>query len=628
MTLFVIFVFGAVVIGSGAMLSPAWNTRQPRIGLTAALALGIVVGGAVFWAMLFGWDTLVVDYLLFALVTAIFLFGTLSYGQKRAEARGETLDDADQGWLSPRDLLLFGLVALIFVLPALILPVPLDTDAQGFGYLALMARDGGSFRTLAPFHPEISYLYAPGLPALAAYLSQQLDAGLQQVQFGIGAVLCIVLVLLAFDFGSEFYSKRMGRAMALAMVGGGGLFLTYMDSHFTTLLALVFAFACITFALRYLRDRWLPDLIAGGLMLGAVVLCHPDTTIILALGYAPFLLTLWMSKPRPTFRTWLALAAGIPLVALLGIAPWLWNIRDLIGADITSPFPRFTHHALMFITFHGVWIIPASIIGAVAYVRKRDPAAIFSIGWLIFALDFAAFGVLESLLPGVIAPLTRYDYPFSIAWHAPIIPYTILGGMGLLWLWDRVLERRIGVLVHRFAPVLIIAAAALVLGVGVYNEQILAFTKGRVGFFGAFSSRADVAAMEWIRANTPPDARILNHPGPHEGDWAAVISERDAVYFRPQPFFVGTDTADAEQARLLAFWRDPVADSNRALLAESGIDYVLVPQIVTDPASMESMYRWRAPLSAPEILHKRVAEAVYLELVFEQDGAQVYAVTP
>src|SRR5688500_19575916 len=88
MPLFIFFILGAVIIGTGALLAPAWPTSQPCIGLAAALALGIVVGGALFWAMLFGWNTLAVDYLLFALVTTIFLGGTLTYGQKRAEKRG------------------------------------------------------------------------------------------------------------------------------------------------------------------------------------------------------------------------------------------------------------------------------------------------------------------------------------------------------------------------------------------------------------------------------------------------------------------------------------------------------------------------------------------------------------
>jgi hypothetical protein len=177
MPLVIVFVFGAVVVGAGAMLAPAWPTAQPRIGLMAALALGLVIGGAVFWAMLFGWNTLVIDYLLFALVTSIFLFGTLSYGQKRAEKRGEELADADQGWPGPIDLLFFAFAALVFIFPALVLPVPLDTDAQGFGYLALMARMGGGFSTLAPFHPEITYLYSPGFTASCGGCSALFHAG-------------------------------------------------------------------------------------------------------------------------------------------------------------------------------------------------------------------------------------------------------------------------------------------------------------------------------------------------------------------------------------------------------------------------------------------------------------------
>ena len=221
MPLFTIFILGAVIVGTGALLAPAWPTSQPRIGLAAALALGLVIGGAVFNAMLLGWHTLVVDYLLFALVTAIFLLGTLTFGQKRAEARGISLADFQEGWPGPRDLIFFGVAALLFIVPVLVLPVPMDTDAQGFGYLALMARLGGGFDTLAPFHPEISYLYAPGFTAITAYLSQQLGFGLHEIQFSVAAVLGFMLVWLAYDFGTELQDKRLGRAMAVAMVVSG-----------------------------------------------------------------------------------------------------------------------------------------------------------------------------------------------------------------------------------------------------------------------------------------------------------------------------------------------------------------------------------------------------------------------
>ena len=625
MILFVMFVFAAVVIGAGAMLAPALPTKQPRIALAAALALGVVIGGALFWAMLFGWDTLVVDYLLFALVSSIFLFGTLSYGQKRAEKRGEELSDADQGWTSARDLLFFGFAALVFIVPALIVPVPLDTDAQGFGYLALMARLGSSFDTLAPFHPEISYLYAPGFPALMAYLSQQLGLGLHIVQMGVAAVLCLLLVWLAYDFGSELQDKRLGRAMGIAMLGGLGLFTAYMDSHFTTLLALVFALAFLTFALRYLREHRLSDAIAAGLMLGAVVISHPDTTIILALGYVPWLLTMWLGKPRPTARVWLVLLLGVPVIALIAIAPWLAHIRDLLGAEIVSPFERDPNYWSVMILYHGIIIVPLAVLGAVVGLKRRDQAALLSVGWLILILDFSTTGIIPTLFPWL--PILRYDYPFSIAWHGPILPYTFLGGIGLLWLWDKVFEQRFGVALHRAAPALLGGLSVLALVVLFISPNLLAWSKGRVGFFGAFSSAADVAAMEWIRANAPEDARILNTPLPHEGDWVPVISERDSVYFRPQPFFHGTDASEAEQQAMLAFWRNPADPANADLLRAAGIDFVIVPQIITDPNSINTMLRWREPLTdgyAP--MESSVSDADYLELVFDQDGAQVWAV--
>jgi hypothetical protein len=628
MPLFVIFIFGAVVFGAGVMLAPAWNTTQPRIGLMAALSLGLIMGGAIFWAMLFGWNTLVIDYLLFALVTAIFLGGTLSYGQKRAEARGETLADTEQGWPGPLDLMFFALAALVFIVPAIIFPVPLDTDAQGFGYLALAAKLGGGFKTLAPWHPEITYLYSPGFPLLAAYLSQQLNQGLQSVQIALGAVLSVLLVWLAYDFGAEMRDKRLGRAMAVTMLCSLGLFTTFMDSHYTTLLGLVFALAFITYAVRFLRQPALPDAVAAGLMLGAVALSHPDMTIILGLGFAPWLLTMWLGKPRPTLRTWLVMVLGIPLVALLGIAPWLYNIRDLLGSDIVSPFTRDPAYWRAMVLYHGLWIVPVAIIGAIISLRKRDQVGILATGWLLLVLDFSSLGVLERLVPGLTAPLLRYDYPFSLAWHGPIIPYTILGGIGLLWLWDRWLQKPLEAWLCRWSYPLLAALMVAALAVLILNRPLLALSKGRAGFFGAFASAADVQAMEWLKHNTPADARVLNFPGTqkdnsHESDWVPVIAERDTVYYRWQPFFRNNQASIAEQDRLRAFWEDPADPANAALLQSAQINYVIVPQIVTDPASEAGMFRWRDPVGLVE-MRSRVSDAPYLKKVFDSDGAQVY----
>ena len=453
------------------------------------------------------------------------------------------------------------------------------------------------------------------------------------IQFAIAAVFCLLIVWLAYDFGSELRDKRLGRAMALATLIGTGLLSAYLDSHFTTLLALVFAFAFLVYVMRYLREAKTADAIAGGLMLGAVIICHPDTTIILALGYAPWLVTMWFGDPRPTPRTWLVLAIAVPLIALLAIAPWLWSIRDLLGADIVSPFARNLDYWRLMVIYQGIIIVPLALVGAVVGVRKRDQAAILSIGWVIVAFDFATTGVLPTLLAPLLAPILRYDYPFSIAWHAPIIPYSILGGIGLLWLWDRFAEARIGAALHRYAPALLVGGIVLVLAVVALREPLLRASRGIVSVYGAFSSSADVAAMEWLKLTSPQDALILNHPGPHEADWAPVIGERETIYFRPQPFFrdhgsgeVGTvDVMSPTQERLLAFWRNPADPAHEALLRDAEVDYVLVPQLVGDAQSFESLYRWRPPfIDALVTQESCVCDAPYLTRVFEQDGAAVY----
>ncbi len=313
----------------------------------------------------------------------------------------------------------------------------------------------------------------------------------------------------------------------------------------------------------------------------------------------------------------------MPLVGVLAISPWLLHIRDLLGANIVAPFERDPNYWQVMILNQGIVIVPFALIGAVVGLRRRNQAAILAVGWLILILDFSTTGILPSLFPWL--PILRYDYPFSIAWHGPIIPYSILGGIGLLWLWDRLFERRLGERLHRAAPALLVGVIALALVGLVVSPQLIAFSKGRIGFYGAFSSAADVAAMDWIKANTPEDARILNYPAPHEGDWVPVISERDSVYFRPQPFFEGTAQAEAEQQAMRAFWENPADPANAALLRDAHISYVIVPQIVGNPASFETMLRWHPPLD-DVTMQSQVSAAPYLEQVFADDGAAVYAV--
>ncbi len=276
------------------------------------------------------------------------------------------------------------------------------------------------------------------------------------------------------------------------------------------------------------------------------------------------------------------------------------------------------------LAYHGIIIVPLAVIGAVVGLKRRSQAALLAVGWLLLALDFASFGIIETLFGWLLGPLLRYDYPFSVAWHGPIIPYMLLGGIGLLWLYDKLVVPRPALKqnLRKATPVVLIAGIGIVIVGIIIAPSIQNTMRGFVQFYGAFSSEADVQAMEWLRANTPEDSRILNYSQPHEADWAPLISERDTVYYRPQPFFEGDETSLAEQERLRAFWQDPANPDNEQLLRDAGVSFVLLPQIIGNADAISSMWRWREPFIEPA--DSRIEDAAYLTEVFDADGARVY----
>ena len=104
------------------------------------------------------------------------------------------------------------------------------------------------------------------------------------------------------------------------------------------------------------------------------------------------------------------------------------------------------------------------------------------------------------------------------------------------------------------------------------------------------------------------------------------------MYYRPQPFFNRGDNdslADTpEQVALRAFWENPADSANAALLAEASVDYVIVPQVVGNPDSFAEHFRWHRPFTDLIEMESAVDDADYLELMFDADGAQVFALRP
>jgi hypothetical protein len=315
MPLFTLFIFGAVLLGAGTLFAPALPTTQPRIGAAAAFTLALIMGGALFWLNLFGGEMLVVDYVLFALLSGIVLGGTLSQAQMRAEALGKELPDAEQGWTGPEDLVFFALVGLL-VIGALLIAKPYASDGT----------------------------FAAGWELLTNYLSQQLSQARPAVQSGVAAVVAFLSVWSIYDLGSELRDKQLGRTMALVFLALPVYLLT--QGSFATLLGVLFVTVYLIFALRVARYRQWRDTLIAGLMLGATLYAGSPALIVAVVASIPWLL--WhvrgsSVKDVPPHQQMGALA-GIPIVALLATLPTLLKhlqeprtLRIYVGDGMMTP---------------------------------------------------------------------------------------------------------------------------------------------------------------------------------------------------------------------------------------------------------------------------------------------------
>jgi hypothetical protein len=324
MALFVLFIVGAVLLGAGAMLAPALRTPQPRIGLAAALSLAWVMGGAVWFSYLLGWDNLFVDYLLFALVSGVVLGGTLSGAQARAEARGETLQDEDQGWPGPGDLLFFAGAAGILIVLVITAGLPQGTTGVTLGYHTWLARLSNQFDTYAPYAPQAALFQPPGFIAITSYLSRQLEQPIPVVHFSFGAVLTLITVWLAYDWGAEIGGKARGRVYAVVCLLSGGTLAMLLTGQYTTLLANLFGMAALLSLLRVLRERLWMDAVIAGLLAGAAVYADfvvGAAVVIVCLGWS---IAAWLRSPQ---QAQLALRLGAVVLACgFGLFPWLLRL--------------------------------------------------------------------------------------------------------------------------------------------------------------------------------------------------------------------------------------------------------------------------------------------------------------
>src|SRR5262249_16343315 len=155
---------------------------------------------------------------------------------------------------------------------------------------------------------------------------------------------------------------------------------------------------------------------------------------------------------------------------------------------------------------HGLLWPFLALLGAAYALPARPLWALTMAGWLVGIIELSTLGMLERLLPGLAAGVSRFNFPFSLAWPGPILPFMVLGASIVIRVAGHFDGRRLSLWVGRGLIVVPIAACLAALLAG----PLLAQSRHVLGIHGAFASANDVVAMRWLRAHADPAARVLN----------------------------------------------------------------------------------------------------------------------
>lgn len=331
MTIFVIFILVGLTLGTGTMLAPALATRQPRIGVSGVFSFGVVLSGAIFWGAAFGWDTLAVDYLWFALIIGIFLGGTLTVGMKRLEEAKAAGIDGVMGWPGVRTLGFFFL--WLAIVTALLWREDFDSQLKGTSGLQVKSEALQTSNRLSILQ-ELPGDGAPGVPTLLSYLDQQLPARAGDILRALSATLLMLLLWQLHDLGREasIHEKWVWAGIVLTTPAA-----LWMRTETTLLLALNFYTAFVFFTWRWSRHFLYFDAFAAAVCATAAILTIPAAVypilglyILLTLVSRPRDATAgeaislsWVQKlPSNRIVRWVV----VPLMMLIGLSPWLASL--------------------------------------------------------------------------------------------------------------------------------------------------------------------------------------------------------------------------------------------------------------------------------------------------------------
>lgn len=583
------------------------------IALTALVALAGFLGG---WQFSASW-----------LVFAYGLLGVLALGGLIFRARlsaNELNLSAPDHLKQPRPdwtrnlALMIGFAAILawrfYQVRDLVLPAWVDSLHHVL-IVQVILQNGGVPATLEPILP-VPFYYHFGFHVLAAIFTFWSGLPAQEAVLVIGQVLNAAVALSIYRLGISLWGdwRRAGTAALLAG------FVSQMPAYYVTwgrytllagLVLLPLAMA-VSIDLVHPRGRRRLQMIQLGLLTGGVLLAHYFAALLLAL-FLVFLgvQALWgdvRDGRGPREARWLALLGAASGGAILA-SPWIirvWHFsKQSVNVQAISPaqpvdaiyFPDYLSYLWRMAGPNRNYLLLALALLGLIIVAWRSRGRALA-GWTV------ALGLI-SLPWGIHLNPFRPDHAVIVLF----LPVTLLATDFLFAVGGRIQRGGLA----SAAQVGLAAALLSLLVWGVWD------TRDILNPATILASEADLDAIHWIEANTPPNARFfINvthwqygiYRGVDGGWWIDLLTGRETI-LPPVMYALGT----SEYYNQINSWAEQAShvegctDGFKDLIREAGLTYVFLG---SEPGALR-----------PD----EVSACQYLSMVYEQGGVSIYRVT-
>ena len=413
---------------------------------------------------------------------------------------------------------------------------PLNDGGMFYAFAADLQRSGFRLPEVTSYnYADIPFAYSPLGFYLAAALDVITPASLMDL-FRFLPLLYSTAAVAAFALLARrilvAQPAVISATLAFALIPRSFMWLL-MGGGVARGLGLVCALLAMHEAHRLYTEGRTRSILTGGALSAATVLAHVETGWFLAFTTVIF----WVAfgRTRRTFAYSVALAAlggaltapwWLAVASMHGLAPFIE--ANASGGNVLSgmTLARETFLSIARITSTSEPFFPLigalGLLGGLLALRQRHP--VLPIWWVtIILLDLRAYPTFTTIPVALMAGLAISQVVLPLAhliWEHPLVPARIA-------------------VARPHAPWLRVSRGAALLAVGMLVYSTFGATLRAPGMAGEAVylvglTRDERTAMQWIRANTAEDARILITPrGPwqvdKESEWFPVLAERHSV---------------------------------------------------------------------------------------------------